>query len=338
MKNIASLLVLILMFSSCEKLFFEENKASTDPYDNFDYLWNQIDQKYSYFEYKNVDWNQIRETYRAQLSADMTEEQLFDVMGNMMDELRDDHSNLISPFNISRYNVRIQHDANYSEHVVNRYYIPNFKTFGPFHHDFIDNGNVGYIRYESFMSTVTPEQMTYLVNYYQNTQGLILDLRANGGGSISNIFVILEAFCKERKLVAYSINRNGPNHSDFGSREPIYVLKGEEGVYEKPVMVLIDRYSYSASTFFSVITKAFDQIKLVGDTTGGGGGIPNGGELPNGWKYRFSVSQLLDLQGNNYAEAGVPPDVVATFNWNDMTKDEIIDAAVNEIHAMTQKK
>lgn len=87
-----------------------------------------------------------------------------------------------------------------------------------------------------------------------------------------------------------------------------------------------------------MITKAFDQIKLVGDTTGGGGGIPNGGELPNGWKYRFSVSQLLDLQGNNYAEAGVPPDVVATFNWNDMTKDEIIDAAVNEIHAMTQKK
>lgn len=63
-------------------------------------------------------------------------------------------------------------------------------------------------------------------------------------------------------------------------------------------MVLIDRYSYSASTFFSVITKAFDQIKLVGDYTGGGGGIPNGGQLPNGWFYRFSVSQLLDLNGN----------------------------------------
>lgn len=338
MKKIFLFLTLILLFSSCEKLLFDENKASTDPFVNFDYLWNQIDQKYSYFEYKNIDWDQIRETYRAQIFEGMTDEQLFDVMGNMMDELRDDHSNLISPFNISRYNIRIQNNSNYSEHVVNRYYIPNFKTFGPFHHDFIDNGRIGYIRYESFMSEVTQDQMNYLTSYYQNTDGLILDLRANGGGSISNIFIILEAFCSESKLVAYSINRNGPHHDDFGEKEPIQVLRGTGTIYTKPVMVLIDRYSYSASTFFSVITKAFDQIKLVGDYTGGGGGIPNGGQLPNGWFYRFSVSQLLDLNGNNYAEAGVPPDVTAYFNWNDMTKDEIIDAAIGEIHTMTQKK
>ena len=268
----------------------------------------------------------------------MSEEELFDLLVIMMNELRDDHSNLISPFNVSRYNVRNQHDANYSEHVVHKFYIPNFRTFGPFHYDKVDNNQIGYIRYSSFMSDVSQEQMTYLVRYFKNTQGLIFDLRANGGGSIRNIFVIMEAFCKEKKLVAYSINRNGPNHNDFGKREPIYVLKGEEAVYNKPIMVLIDRYSYSASTFFSVITKAFDHIKLVGDTTGGGGGIPNGGEMPNGWRYRFSVSQLLDLQGNNYAEAGVPPEIMASFNWNDMTRDEIIDAAINEIHAMTQKK
>ena len=102
MKKIFLFLTLILLFSSCEKLLFDENKASTDPFVNFDYLWNQIDQKYSYFEYKNIDWDQIRETYRAQIFEGMTDEQLFDVMGNMMDELRDDHSNLISPFNISR--------------------------------------------------------------------------------------------------------------------------------------------------------------------------------------------------------------------------------------------
>jgi C-terminal processing protease CtpA/Prc len=338
MKKIALLLTLIVLFSSCEKLLFEENKASADPYVNFDYLWNQIDQKYSYFEFKNIDWTQTRDYYRTQIHEDMTEEQLFNVLGSMMDVLKDDHSNLISSFNISRYNLRIQHESNYSEHVVNRYYIPNFKTTGAFHHDLIDNGQVGYIRYESFMSEISSEQMDYLTQYYHNTKGLILDLRANGGGSIGNIFIILEAFCKEQKLAAYSINRDGPNHNDFGEKQPIYVLKGKGNIYEKPVMVLIDRYSYSATTFFSLITKAFDQIKLVGDTTGGGGGLPNGGQLPNGWNYRFSVSQLLDLQGNNYAEAGVPPDICVSFNWNNMTQDEIIDAAVSEIHKMAQKK
>lgn len=337
MNKIWILLFAVILFSSCEKLFFNEDQASTDPYVNFDYLWDQIDKKYSYFEFKNLDWNQVKEHYRAQIHENMSEEQLFEVLGNMMDELRDDHSNLIAPFNVSMYNLRIRHESNFSEHVVNKYYIPNFKSTGPFRHDFIDNGQVGYIRYQSFASDVTPELMSYITNYYRDTQGLILDLRANGGGTISNVFIIMEAFCNKRKLVAYSINRDGPNHHDFGEREPIYVLKGEY-VYQKPVMVLTDRYSYSASTLFSLVTKPFDQIVLVGDTTGGGGGIPNGGELPNGWKYRFSVSQLLDLQGNNYAEAGVPPEIVASFNWNDMTKDEIIDAAIQEIHNRTQKK
>ncbi|HSJ67968.1 MAG TPA: hypothetical protein VK921_09850, partial [Anditalea sp.] len=64
---------------------------------------------------------------------------------------------------------------------------------------------------------------------------------------------------------------------------------------------------------------------------GGGGGLPNGGQLPNGWTYRFSVSQLLDLQGNNYSEQGVPPDIFAEFDWTDLTKDEILDRAMEEL-------
>ncbi|MFN3909593.1 MAG: S41 family peptidase, partial [Flavobacterium sp.] len=86
---------------------------------------------------------------------------------------------------------------------------------------------------------------------------------------------------------------------------------------------------YSATTFFALATKAFLNIRLVGDTTGGGGGLPNGGQLPNGWTYQFSISQLLDLNGDNFAESGVPPDIQASFNWNDLTKDEILETAIS---------
>jgi C-terminal processing protease CtpA/Prc len=72
-------------------------------------------------------------------------------------------------------------------------------------------------------------------------------------------------------------------------------------------------------------------VTLVGDTTGGGGGLPNGGQLPNGWNYRFSITQLVDLQGNNYAESGVPPDILASFNWSDLSRDEILDRAIEEL-------
>ncbi|MFN5371820.1 MAG: S41 family peptidase, partial [Bacteroidia bacterium] len=102
--------------------------------------------------------------------------------------------------------------------------------------------------------------------------------------------------------------------------------------YTKPVMVLVDRGSYSATTFFSLSTKAMDNVTLVGDTTGGGGGLPNGGQLPNGWTYRFSITRLLDLNKQNFAESGVPPDILASFNWNDLNRDEIIDRAIEEIN------
>ena len=78
--------------------------------------------------------------------------------------------------------------------------------------------------------------------------------------------------------------------------------------YDKPVAVLIDRGSFSATSYFAICTQAFDNIRLFGDYTGGGLGMPNGGMLPNGWKYRFSVTRSIALDGGNY-ENGVPPTV-----------------------------
>jgi C-terminal processing protease CtpA/Prc len=75
-----------------------------------------------------------------------------------------------------------------------------------------------------------------------------------------------------------------------------------------------------------------DNVILVGDTTGGGLGMPNGGQLPNGWTYRFSVTQTLDLNGNNW-ENGVPPDVLAILSPADVAngKDSVIEKAIEEL-------
>lgn len=143
--------------------------------------------------------------------------------------------------------------------------------------------------------------------------------------------MLLERFIDSRTLVAYTLTRNGKGRNDFSDRATFYMNPYEGTRYTKPIMVLIDRGSYSATTFFALSTKAIPNLTLVGDTTGGGGGMPNGGQLPNGWTYRFSISQLLDLDGNTYAEDGVPPDILVSFDWTDLTKDEIIERAIQEI-------
>lgn len=331
MKNIILIFSTVLIFSSCEKILFEPDLGSRDPLTNFDYLWGEVDKKYSYFELKNIDWDELKNTYRSMLTNNSKEEELFDVLANMLNELRDDHTNLTSPFNVSRYNVFLTGPENFRQRTIEEFYISDIWRTGAFEHGFLDNDEIGYIRYESFLSEFSDEALDLILNRYQSTKGLILDLRANGGGSIFNIPKILGRFTDTKTLSGYSITRNGPNHNDFSNKENFFIIPYRGVKYLKPVIVLIDRGSYSATTFFALATKAFPNITLLGDITGGGGGLPNGGQLPNGWTYRFSISQLLDLNGNNYNEDGVPADIKAAFDWNDLTKDEILERAILEL-------
>lgn len=331
MKNIL-LILSVLIFASCEKVLFKPDLASSDPLENFDYLWNEVDKKYSYFELKNIDWNEIRDTYRPMLNENSTEVELFNVLASMLNELRDDHTNLISPFNVSVYNVALNSPKNYRARTIDEFYLTDPWRTGPMKHDFLSNNEIGYIRYGSFSSGFGDAHMDLILERYKDTKGLILDLRENGGGSIFNIPKLLGRFADTKKLVGYSITRNGDAHDDFGEREDFYISPHGNVQYLKPVIVLIDRGSYSATTFFAVATKAFPNITLIGDATGGGGGLPNGGQLPNGWNYRFSISQLLDLSGDNFAEDGVPADINSSFDWNDIEKDEILERAILEIN------
>ena len=332
MKKLIILFILSFSLFSCEKIIFKPDLGSKDPLDNFDYLWNEVDKKYSYFELKSIDWDLMRNKYRAKLSKNSNEEELFTVMANMLNELKDDHTNLVSPFNISRYDIRLKSaDNSYfrtiQKHYINDIWVPESGIA----HGFLNGNKVGYIMYPSFLINFSDDEMDLILNRYKNTNGIIIDLRNNGGGSLLNVPRLLGRFIETKTLVAYSIMRNGEKRNQFGSKQPFYITPHKGLRYNKPIVVLTDRGSYSATTFFALATKALPNITLIGDTTGGGGGIPNGGQLPNGWTYRFSVSQTLDLNGNNYAENGVPPDIEASFDWTDLTKDEILEKALAEL-------
>lgn len=328
-----SFLILPLV-CSCEFLFFEEDLATTDPRANFEYLWNECDQNYAFFELKGVDWAQVYIEYSPKVYEGMSDDSLFNVLGAMLRELRDDHTNLISDFNISSFGVNRLGPDNYDSRIISDHYLPqNYYVSGPFRHDFIvgTNEQVGYIRFASFSGIVDEVNLGFVLARYQHTRGLILDLRENGGGAITDIYDLLSRFIDEKTLVFYSRLKAGPAHDDFTELEPAYVEPADGRRYTKKVMVLVDRGTYSAGSFTAISTKAIPHMVLVGDTTGGGLGLPNGGQLPNGWTYRFSVTQTFDLNQNNTYEDGVPPDIHVLLDWEDRTRDEVIDRALEEI-------
>ncbi len=323
---------LIPVFISCEKAFFEPKGESLNPQENLDYLWQQCDEKYAFFEVKNIDWDQVKMTYSSKLYDGMSDDSLFTVLGGMLTELKDDHTNLISNFNISRFGVNYLGQDNFDWRIVEDHYLnQDYYITGPFLHNFIANGEVGYIRFPSFTGSMSIEHWSFMLERYENTKGLILDLRENGGGAVTDVFNLLSHFVETPTTVYYSKVKTGKGHNDFSELEEAVVIPSPSSLYLRKVMVLVDRGTYSAGSFTAIATKALPNMVLVGDTTGGGLGLPNGGQLPNGWKYRFSITQTLTLDKNADYEMGVPPDIPALFDWSDLTKDEVIETALLEI-------
>lgn len=327
-----SIIVIIILFlvASCTKVFLGEDIKSS-PQENFNYLWNTLDKKYSFFSYKNVDWNEVYQKYYPMITDETSDTELFGTLFSMLSELRDAHVNLTSPFNVSRYDaVFNKAPENYDNRVVFQNYLRNnYEQTGPLLHQSIASDQIGYIRYPSFASTVSKGNIDYVINKYRNLKGLIIDVRNNGGGVVSNVFVLCNALADKKRHVYTSYVKIGPGHEDFSAPNLVYAEPDSKTPYTKPICILANRTSYSATSFFVLAMKAFPNVTVVGDTTGGGLGAPTGGELPNGWSFRFSCSRTLCPNGVNY-EDGVPPDKVKYMRSSDMNKgfDSIIETAV----------
>ena len=87
-------LIVALAAVSC----VDEEEYSDDPRGNFEALWKIMNEHYCFFDYKNseygLDWNEVYARYSRQIDDGMTSTQLFEVLGNMLGELRDGHVNM----------------------------------------------------------------------------------------------------------------------------------------------------------------------------------------------------------------------------------------------------
>lgn len=326
--------------TSCEKMLME-NLQNHDADKNFDYLWQRIDQQYALFDVKNVDWQLVYDTLRPQIYKGMGEQQLFRTMTKMLNTLQDGHVNLISSFDVARSDsiwFRRTYRNNIDERIVELNYLGiDQHCTGNLHHNIIGDSSVIYIRYKSFENSVSESQMDYIIHHYPHAKGMIIDLRQNGGGAIRYIWELLKIMPHHNQTLYTTQIKNGPGHNEFGTSTQVTAPSGTYDSYHKPVVVLTDRGSYSATSIFAISTMAYDNIYRMGDTTGGGLGLPNGGELPNGWKYRFSITRTLAIDGNNY-ENGVPPDHTVLLDplATAAGRDNIIDSAVVFIQTVTE--
>ena len=152
----------VFMFPSCHKVEVFED----DPYGNFDALWTILDERYCFFEYKNIDWTQIRTKYRKKLTSRMTSEELFSVCNDMLMELKDGHVNLIAAHDTSRYwDWLYGSPTNYDERIIDEYYLNfDYRYTSGIKYKILPQ-NVGYMYYGSFSSTIGDGNLDQILAY-----------------------------------------------------------------------------------------------------------------------------------------------------------------------------
>ena len=324
-----SYILSLLFLSSC----ITEDIHDNNPQGNFEALWQTIDTKYCFLDYKyeeyGLNWNEVYQQYQNRITDDMSNKQLFQVLAEMLEELRDGHVNLVANHETSQYRTWYDsYPTNFVDTIQRIYLGKDYKSVAGIKYQILED-NIGYIYYGDFSSGIGESNLDEILNELSICDGLILDIRNNGGGLLTLSDRIASRFTNEKVLTGYISYKKGPRHNDFSTPEPIYVEPATDRVrWQKPVAVLTNRRSFSSANDFVGKMKEMPQAIIIGDKTGGGSGLPFSSELPNGWSVRFSAAPMYDPD-MNHLEFGIDPDIPINMTSEDMLKglDTIIETA-----------
>lgn len=334
LKYILTLLFLSSIFTSC----FSEDDYKNDMKGNFDALWQIMDERYCFFEAKDVDWDEVYARYAPRVSEDMGREALFYLMDEMLKELKDGHVNLSSPFDVARYTDWYDdYPRNFYIDLIehDNYLGKDYKIASGLKYKVLKD-NIGYVYYNSFSAGIGTGNLHEVIKHLMTCDGIIIDVRNNGGGQLTNSEKLVSPFVTEKTLVGYMLHKTGKGHNDFSKPYKKTVEPYAGLSYLKKVAVLTNRRTYSAANDFVSAMRYAPNVKIFGDVTGGGGGMPFSSELPNGWSVRFSASPMLDAE-MNHIEFGIQPDVPCGVTEEDRNKhiDPIIETAREYIRNAT---
>jgi carboxyl-terminal processing protease len=322
---------LSLMMATCEDELIGLEKANT-PTNNFEYFWRMFDYKYGLFEAKKIDWNAVYSKYRPQINDQMTEEELYKVLTEMIVLLNDNHVNIYPtngsletfPGGVLRYVngkltiLKAQED--YDIEVAKKYLKEFHETGGAIRYGRFDD-NIGYINIASHTDSRknTEEAIERALIDLRSTKGIIIDVRGDTGGHDALAQYVAGRFTTIRKLYMTTRKRNGEKHNDFTEPLQWFVAPTGEFQYANPVIVLTSRFSQSAAETFTLAMKELEHVTIVGDTTAGSYSDNPTTELLNGWMFSISVGDYRASDGKSYEGIGTAPDV-----WIKNTKEDLL--------------
>lgn len=324
MKRLSKYILLILsivLVTGCVK----EDDYDNTPRGNFEALWRMMDEHYCFFDYKKkefgLDWNEVHARYANNINDNMSSTQLFEVLCNMLSELRDGHVNIGAPFDVARYWSYFEdYPQNYNDSIIGLYLGHDYHIAAGLKYTILDD-YIAYVRCESFESSIGEGNLSTMLSTIAMCRGMILDMRNNGGGQLTTAHRLASRFIDNKTLIGYYSHKTGKKHNEFSSPVAEYIEPYDGLRWNKPVVVLTNRRCYSATNDFVKCMKSGANVTIMGDKTGGGSGMPFHSELPNGWSVRYSAVVFYD-KDMQQIEFGIEPDIPLQLSGEDLSKNK----------------
>jgi len=180
----------------------------------------------------------------------------------------------------------------------------------------------------------SPQKMIDALKKLEKTSGLILDLRNNPGGDLRSAVMIASIFISDNDQVktvikdgeAKTFTTKGVVVYRIDRDKNLYGEKVVKGIYRwnKPLVVLVNRYSASASEILSGALKDYGKGILVGEKTFGKGVVQTIFTLSDGSALKITTEKYLLPSGRDINKEGVQPDVVVEMAPENVGKDNDI--------------
>ena len=174
-----------------------------------------------------------------------------------------------------------------------------------------DGENIGYIRLKSFNENSDKQFLKSVKKFENNSNiiGYVLDLRNNPGGLLTQAINITDFFLEKGEIVSTKGRK-------ISETRKFFARKGDE-IKGKPIVVLINNGSASASEIFAGALKDHKRAIILGESSYGKGSVQSIIPLRNGGGMRLTISKYYLPSGKSISEVGVTPDILVEEEGDD---------------------
>ena len=329
----------------------ESNLVKDTAVETFEHFWNTFNDYYAFNTERGVDWSERYAAVVDQISNDMTQEDLFTALSEMISSVDDGHISItsdtddFSPESIRGIEKLIADtfplqddfsdiddftDALIEQYfsVLNNYFDTETKTeknmtwgITKAGAGFLQiNAMNGYTETDDADSTEEVAAVQVLLDKVmsdlKDTPSMIIDLRLNGGGTDAVSFAIANRFTDQRIKV---MSKTARTFSGETAAMSAFIQPEGNAPILKPVVIIAGQDTASAAEIFLIAMGNLSPVTIIGKPSSGALSDVLSKELPNGWEFGLSNEVYLDQSGKSHEVTGVIPQTeVALFSIDDL--------------------